>query len=155
MFANVVKELSSRHVLHNHEEVCGGADHLVPTTHTCVSGLFNIHLWTFTIIRNIKVQTHWLRRRVYAHFKLSKQQLTAGMSAVKPLRDFRWHLNSCWEVIHLCFMVRILLKHPDSCSRNISSGDRDAHELGTDGYRQWFTQKAQQWHFRSDFQSKI
>lgn len=35
VFADVVKQLSSRHVLHNHEEVCGGAYHLVPVRHTC------------------------------------------------------------------------------------------------------------------------
>lgn len=34
VFADVVKQLSSRHVLHDHEEVCGGAYHLVPVRHT-------------------------------------------------------------------------------------------------------------------------
>lgn len=33
MFTDVVKQLTSRHILHDHEEICGGAYHLVPKTH--------------------------------------------------------------------------------------------------------------------------
>ena len=34
MFADVVKQLPSRHILHNHEEICGCTYYLVPTTQT-------------------------------------------------------------------------------------------------------------------------
>lgn len=33
MFTDVVKQLTSRHILHDHEEVCGCTYHLVPRTH--------------------------------------------------------------------------------------------------------------------------
>lgn len=33
MFTDVVKQLTSRHILHDHEEICGCAYHLVPKTH--------------------------------------------------------------------------------------------------------------------------
>lgn len=36
MFADVVKQLTSRHILHNHEEICGCTYHLVPETQTFV-----------------------------------------------------------------------------------------------------------------------
>ena len=36
MFADVVKQLTSRHVLHDHEEICRCAYHLVPTTQTFI-----------------------------------------------------------------------------------------------------------------------
>lgn len=34
MFTDVVKQLTSRHILHDHEEIGGRAYHLVPKTHT-------------------------------------------------------------------------------------------------------------------------
>lgn len=34
MFADVVKQLTARNILHNHEEVCGCTYHLVPKTQT-------------------------------------------------------------------------------------------------------------------------
>lgn len=37
MFADVVKQLTSRHILHDHEEIRGCTYHLVPKTQTYVS----------------------------------------------------------------------------------------------------------------------
>ena len=121
VFADVVKQLSSRHVLHNHEEVCGGADHLVPTTHACVSGLFVSQLWTFTIIRNINVQMHRSSKQGY----IQKGGLTLILNyhsnnKCTDLRGktFEGHLNYRWYIIHLCFMVQFPLKRlNDFCSR--------------------------------------
>lgn len=30
VFDNVIKQFSPRHILHHHEDICGGTDHLIP-----------------------------------------------------------------------------------------------------------------------------
>ena len=36
VFADVVKQLTTGHILHDHEEICGRTYHLVPETQTCL-----------------------------------------------------------------------------------------------------------------------
>ncbi len=42
MFADVVEQLTSRHILHDHEEICGCTYHLVPKTQTHVCTEMNL-----------------------------------------------------------------------------------------------------------------
>lgn len=50
MFADVVEQLTPRHVLHDHEEICGCTYHLIPKIHICTRinfGLFYLKLQPF------------------------------------------------------------------------------------------------------------
>lgn len=50
IFADVVKQLTSRDVLHDHEEICGCAYHLVPKTQAHVYTDTNLSVYSVTLI---------------------------------------------------------------------------------------------------------
>lgn len=71
MFADVVKQLASRHVLHDHEEICGCTYHLVPKiqSHICTDmNLLHIH-WHFSLFN---VVIHKINTPIIGFYLISK-----------------------------------------------------------------------------------
>lgn len=52
IFADVVKQLTSRHILHNHEKVCGCAYHLVPETYVTIKNVNIVLTRTYSTLIN-------------------------------------------------------------------------------------------------------
>lgn len=49
IFADVVKQFTSRHILHDHEEICGCTDHLIPATQTIHTPVSNLELHMYNL----------------------------------------------------------------------------------------------------------
>lgn len=52
IFADVVKQLTSRHILHNHEKICGSTYHLVPKTYVTIKNVNIALMRTYSTLIN-------------------------------------------------------------------------------------------------------
>lgn len=110
MFADVVKQLPSRHILHDHEEICGCTYHLVPKTQTYIcADMDSLYINIDPLSHPIPTFNHYYTNIISSLNSLNPFYLLQNMHSINTQKRIHWKARlSCdvaeWLTVGIIFL---------------------------------------------------